>query len=289
MGNVRSLFEESLRMQPSQLSRNPAFAVLAFLAMALPARAGTIAADALPLPNRVATAEIVVIGKVTGFEDKTVMVGAKNKVEFRIATVAVSSAPMAPKGTTTIRLGFVPLPFGVAVSPPPFVPAVGMEGCFFLRKQGDADFYVAHGQLDFVSKKSDNFEKDVALIKRCTKILQAPDASLKAKDAEDRFLAAAMLVAQYRTRKTSTAELEPIDAEQSKLILQALAAADWTPAKDFTQLSPLMVLHKLPLTAKDGWAPPPSTDARAYGAYAQQWLRDHSDTYRIQRFAVEKN
>jgi hypothetical protein len=276
-------------MQHSRPIATAALAGLVFLAAALPARAGTIAADALPLPHRVATAEIVVIGKVTGFEDKTVMVGAKNKVEYKLAIVAVTSAPLAPKGTTTIRLGFVPLPFGVAVSPPPFVPTVGIEGCFFLRKQGEGDFYVAHGQLDFVSKKNGSFEKDVALIKRCTKILQAPDASLKAKDAEDRFLAAAMLIAQYRTRKSSSAKLEPIDAEQSKLILQALAAADWTPTKDFTQLSPLMVLHKLPLTAKDGWAPPPSTDAKAYAAYAQRWLRDHAESYRIQRFAVAKN
>ena len=44
---------------------------LVFCAAALPARAGQLPADALPLPNRVATAEMVVVGKVTGMETAT--------------------------------------------------------------------------------------------------------------------------------------------------------------------------------------------------------------------------
>jgi hypothetical protein len=266
---------------------------LAFLALALPTRAGTIAADALPLPNRVASADAVVVGKVTAIEDKSVMVaafpGARNKTEFRIAVVTVSDALMVPKKGTKIRLGFVPIPPGVAISPPPFQPAIGQEGCFFLTEQGQADFFMAPGQLNFINKLDANYDKDIALIKRCTKILEEPNAALKAKDAEDRFLAAAMLVARYRTRKSASAKTEPIEATQSKLILQALAAADWTPSTDFRRLSPLLVLHRLPLTAKDGWEPPPPADAKAYAAYAQQWLKDHAQSYRIQKFVTEKN
>src|SRR5436309_3290308 len=126
----------------------------------------------------------------------------------------------------------------------------------------DGAFYTASGGLSFLDQKNPNFDKDLALVKRCCKILQEPDAALKAKNAEERFLAAAMLLAQYRTRKSATAKSEPIDAEQSKLILQALAGADWTPATDFMKLSPVMVLGRLPLTAKDGWTPP--RDAKAY-------------------------
>jgi hypothetical protein len=280
-------------MSRSKLIPNAGLAALAFFAVALPTRAGTIAADALPLPNRVATADAVVVGKVTAIEDKTVMVapfpGARNKTEFRIAVVTIGDALIAPKRATKIRLGFVPIPPGVAISPPPFQPAVGQEGCFFLTKQAGADFLVAPGQLNFISKKNANFDKDIALIKRCTKILEDPDAALKARSAEERFLAAAMLVAQYRTRKSASAKTEPIDAEQSKLILQALAAADWTPSTDFTQLSPVMVLNRLPLTAKDGWTPPSAADAKAYAAYAQQWVKEHADSYRIVKFVAEKS
>jgi hypothetical protein len=277
-------------MLSSRFIPNVGVAGLVFFAIALATRAGMIPADALPLPNRVATAEVVVVGKVTAFEDKTVMAapfpGAKNKIEFTIAVITVGESLLAPKGTTAIRLGFVPSPPGVRISPPPFEATVGMEGCFFLTKHGEGDFHVVSGQLGFVSKKSDQFEKSLALVKRCIKILDDPNAALKAKNAEDRFLAAGMLLAQYRTRKSANAATEAIDAGQSKLILQALAAADWTPTTDYTQLSPRLVLGRLPLSAKDNWAPP--KDAKVYGAYAQQWLTDNAGTYRIERFVAEK-
>ena len=80
----------------SRLFHHAGLAVLAFLALVLPARAGTLPADALPFPNRVATADVVVAGKVTALEDKTVMAapfpGARNKVEYRIAVVTIGDA-----------------------------------------------------------------------------------------------------------------------------------------------------------------------------------------------------
>ncbi len=262
---------------------------LAFFALALPARAGSIAADAVPIPNRVAVADMIVVGKVTAFEEKMVTAasypGAKNKVEFKIAVITLTDPLTAPKDTKTVRLGFVPTPPMVAISPAPFEPVVGSEGCFFLTKHGDNDFYLAPGFLQFLDKKNPNFEKDVALVKRCVKLLEDPDAALKGKNAEDQFLAAAMLMARYSSRKTQDARREPIEAEQSKLILQALATADWTPRTDITQLSPLMVLHRLPLTDRDGWTPP-GNDPKAYAAYAQQWVKDHAGSYRIQKYVT---
>src|SRR5262249_17388818 len=151
--------------------------------------------------------------------------GAKDKVAYTIAVITVTDAPLAPKGTKTVRLGFIPPPPMVAIRPAPFLPAVGMEGCFFLNRQpGGADFYVA-GVLAFVDKNSPNFEKDVALVNRSAKVLADPNAALKAKDADDRFLAAAMLIARYSRRHSPNDKPEPIDADQSKMILQALAAA----------------------------------------------------------------
>jgi hypothetical protein len=262
---------------------------LVLLAATLTGQAGTLPADALPLPNRVAAADLVIVGKVTTFEDKTVsaptFLGSKTKADYKIAVITLSDAVPAPKGLKTVRLGFVPTPAGVAVSPPPFEPVVGQEGCFFLSKHGEADFYVAPLRLNFLDKGSPTFDKDIALVKRCATILADPSAALKAKDNQDRFLAAAMLVYRYTTRKGPNPKSEPIDAEQSKLILEALAAADWTPTTDFTQLSPRMVLSRLPLTAKDGWMPP--ADPKAYAAYAQRWLTDRAGTYRIQRFVTE--
>src|ERR1051326_2538786 len=162
----------------------------AFFGLALSAHAGSIAADALPLPNRVATAETVVIGKVGSIQEKAVQAlaspGATNKLDYKIAVIEVSDALIAPKGTKTLKLGFVPPPPNVVINPPPFQAQVGMEGCFFLTKHFDADFYLASGQLDFVDGKGPNSEKSMALIKRCVKLLDDPDKSLKAKEAEDR-------------------------------------------------------------------------------------------------------
>jgi hypothetical protein len=272
-------------MSGSRLVFRVLFSLAACLVVALPVWAGSIPADALPLPNRVATAEVVVIGKVTSFEDKTV---TKDKTEFKIAVLTVGDALRAPKGTKSVRLGSVVIPAGVAIRPSPFQATEGQEGCYFLTKQGDADFYVP-GTLGFLDKKSPNFEKDVKLIKNCVKLLEDPDAALKGDNAEDRFLTAGMLVARYTTRASANAKTEPIEAEQSKRILQALASADWTPTNDLTQLSPLMVLGRLPLTDKDDWSPPSRQDAKAYAAYAQKWVKDHADTYRIQRFVAEKS
>jgi len=255
------------------------------------ATAGTIAAEELPLPNRVARASVVIVGKVTAFEDKSVSVapttGAKNQVEYKIAVLTVSDALRAPKGAKTIRLGFVPPQPMVVINPPPFVPTLGQEGCFFLSKHGTGDFYVPAMQLCFVSKANASFDMEVALIKRCTTILEDPNAALKGKNAENRFLAAAMLIVQYRTRRSQDDKTEPVDAEQSKLILQALAAADWTPTKEYTKLTPLLVLNRLNLTMKDGFMPT-SNAPEAYAAYAKQWVMEHIDTYRIQKFVAAK-
>src|SRR5262245_34251218 len=133
----------NIAMPNARLIHSTRLAGLALLVLALPARAGTIAADALPLSNRVATADMVIVGKVTSIEDKGVMV---NKTEYKIAVVTISEGLVAPKGAKTVRLGFVPIPFGVAISPPPFQATVGQEGCFFLAKHGEADFFVAAGK-----------------------------------------------------------------------------------------------------------------------------------------------
>ena len=273
-------------MRRSRFAFQTTFGLAACLIAALPVRAGSIAADTLPLPNRVAAADMVVVGKVTGFEEKSV--AAKDGTEFRIATLTVDDALRAPKGTKTVRLGCVVIPPMVAINPRHFQATEGQEGCYFLTRHGDADFSVV-GTMGFLGKNSHGFEKDVKLVRRCAKLLEDPDASLKGENAEDRFLTAGMLVARYTTRRTANAKSAPIEAGQSKRILQALASADWTPSTDITQLSPQMVLGRLPLTDKDGWSPPSGRDAKAYAAYAQKWVKDHAETYRIQQFVTDGN
>ena len=232
------------------------------LALALPAGAGIIPAGALPIPNRFAQAEIVVVGKVTSIEDKGVEIG---KTPYKIAVVTVSDAVLAPRKTMTIRVGFRVIPPNVAINPRPFQAAVGQEGIYFLKKQPDTDFYMPV-LLGFIGSGSANFDKELAEVKRCAKLLEDPNASLKSKKADEGFVTAAMLLARYRSRIGQNAKTEPIEAEQSKLILKALAGADWNAPRDFSKLQPTTVLGRLGLTKKDGWDPPSFKDAKAYAA-----------------------
>src|SRR4051794_1497401 len=122
---------------------NAPFCLLLILAAAPLVHAGTLPADALPLPNRVARADVVVLGKVKAVEEKMVSAptfpGSAAKADFRVVVIEVSEAIIAPKGTKTLRVAYVPTPPMVAVSPRPFEPNVGAEGLFFLHSRPDAD------------------------------------------------------------------------------------------------------------------------------------------------------
>jgi hypothetical protein len=277
---------------------------LALLGSGVPAKA-LVAVPAPPvMPERVALADTVIIGKVGKVEDKNVSAvpypGAKNKVEYQVFTLQIDDAVLGAKGMKEIRIGFVP-PMGGGIRPPRPLPqlmlATGQEGCFFLSKHPEESFYVPQQYFDVLDKKNPNFEKEVAQVKRCAKLLADPDASLKSKDADDRLLTAVMLITRYRTSRTPNAKTEAIGAEQSKLILEALADADWTKTNDPNlRGGPQQYFLRLGVTEKDGWKMPmridPKTgrtlvDYQGIPAAAKKWCKDNAGTYRIQRFVAE--
>jgi hypothetical protein len=250
-----------------------------------------------PIPQRVALSDAVVVGKVTGFADKSVSAapfpGSPDKVEYQVATVQVADAILGAKGMKEIKVGFIPPPAGGGPGRPGrrFGPnlLVDQEACLFLAKHADADFYVLQNYYDVADKKDGNFDKDVEEAKRCAKLIADPAAGLKAKEAEDRFLTAAMLVVRYKTPRPSAAEpkTEDVPAEESKQVLLALADADWAPKNTGRfELTPVMVFYRLGVTEKDGWKPP--QDGKEIEAAAKKWLKDNADKYRVQKFVYEK-
>jgi hypothetical protein len=258
-----------------------------------------------PVPQRVANSQAVVVGKVTAIEDTTITApapypGATNKVEYTIAVVKIEDALLGAKGLTFIKVGFVtpqtppPPPDGGIRVPvrryPQAALAKDQEVCVFLNPLADQPFYVMQNYFDVIDKKTPGFEKEVEMAKRCARLLGDPDASLKGKDAEDRFLTAAMLLTRYRAfRGPGNPKQEPIDAAQSKAILLALADADWTQRNDPTigfQMMPQNVFFQLGIGPKDGWVQP--KNAREIPEAAKKWLRDNAETYRIQRYVTEK-
>ncbi len=234
-----------------------------------------------PLYERVGRADRVVVGKVVEFEKK--LVATKGGPEFKIAIVKVEDALLNAKGLTHIKVGFIP---GENRRFPQLNLQVGQEACFFLHRYPGESFYHTPMYFDVINKENNpNFAKEVKEVQRLGGLLAEAETNLQSKNAEDRYLTAAMLVVHYRTNRTGATQPKPIDAKRSELILNALASADWT-GKSTIPTPPLRLFMLLNPQPRDGWTPP--TDPAKLPTTAQQWLKDNSRTYRIQGFLDER-
>jgi hypothetical protein len=255
--------------------------------------------------HRVPAVDCVIVGKVTSIEEKPVAAarfpGDKEKGQFTVAVVKVEEAIYGAKGMTSVRVGFIapvpqlnPLPGpGPVIRPPirrfpPVKLEVGQEACLFLIKHPDEPFYTLQNYNDILNKKDNpNFAKEIELVRKAGKLLADPKAGFESKDAEDRFLTAALLVTRYQTvRPTGTGQpkLEPISAEESKQILLAIADADWAPkpvvGPQFFAMTPQNIFNRL--QNKPGWTPP--KDFRQLPDEAKKWLKANAETYRVQKY-----
>jgi hypothetical protein len=280
-------------------------AVLMVLLAVGPAVAMLIAPP--PIPARVAGADLVVVGKVTGVSDKTVPAERfkGDKAHYQIVTVQVDETLSGHAGRE-IRLGFVPSPppppppaggkGPVAISSggrvPPINLAVGVESVLFLVQHPTKDFYTVNAYYDVINKAGNpGFATTVADVKRYAKMLANPKPGLESKDKEERFLTAALLISRYRTPRIVPAGAPPktelVSVAESKLILEALADADWTsPRPGLMQFSPRQSFYQLGLTPADGWTQP--KDFKQIVPEATKWLKANAGTYRIQRYLRER-
>ena len=287
---------------------------LTVLAAGATARAMMIAPP--PGPQRVALADAVVIGRVVEIEKNDLSVPsfpgapANAKITYRVAVVQVADVVRGTKGMKTVRVGFIPTPklvpgkVGVPVQPgrPVIRPGirplrrgiqleVGQTGLFYLTKHFQAPIYTLPAVYGFTQRTNANYDKEVAEAQTSAKLLDNPMAGLKSTDKNKSFLTAALLIAHYRRGVPGKSKTEPIDAEQSKLILQALANADWNaPIRPGAgrQLTPMMMFYQLGVTAKDGWKQPQRvTNAQEIPNAMRAWLREHASTFRIQRIVPD--
>jgi hypothetical protein len=244
-----------------------------------------------------------VVGKVTGFEEKTVKANRfpGDTGEYRVATVKVQQAVLGAKNLTHVKVGFVlppPPPKPGPVGGPAIFrkryPTVnltkGQEVCLFLKKDGKHNFLVAANYYDVLDKKDPNFAKDLAEVKGYAKLMADPMASLKAKSADDRFKTAAMLISRYRTPMGGN-KTELVSAAESKLILVALAGGDWNTmprpgGRPFNQMNPVMAFGMLGLEPADGWMQP--QNFQQFPTAAKEWLMANAGKYRIKRYVAEK-
>jgi hypothetical protein len=271
---------------------------LVILAAAVPVGA-VVPLTAPPLPARVALADLIALGKVKAIENEIVeaaplvkIPGVTKKVTFRIAVVSIQSSLLGAEKLERLRVAFTPPPAdgSKAVRGGGKLAVVRLavddQGCFFLHKHPEEEFYVAAAAYDFMDKaKTKDFDKEMALVKNCVRLLGDTKAGLTAKQADDRLLTAALLIYRYRTARhvyLGKPRTETIAADESKRILTILAEADWN-AKDAPAAgTPLSLFLRLDLTKGDGWEPPAEL-AEVIPA-AGKWLKDNAAEYRIRRY-----
>jgi hypothetical protein len=274
----------------------------------------------VPVQQRVAQADCIVVGKITAIADKTVNAlqypGAQQKGEFKVATLKISKVLTGVKGLTEIKVGYaapikvLPQPGGGpggvrpggGIRPPIGRPimqqtlSVGQEGLWFLAKHFDGDFYVVSGYpMAPVDKKDKDFDKDVKLTQHCLKLLAKPMTGLKAKDQSERLLTTSLLLDRYRTVKQGMKfpyKTKPINKEESKLILKNIAESDWSKPEEKHKISGNALFYRIGLQPTDGWTQPKFAPGQNYVQVLQdafkEWLKDKGKDYQIQRYVAEK-
>lgn len=268
------------------------------LAAVSPARALVVAPP--PGPQRVAQADAVVIGRVVGIEPQDIALPAAPGLPngmFRVAVVNVAESIRGAKDAKMIRLAFL-----APQNPPPkkgpilirpgirgVVPTVGLEGLFFLTKHPTENLYLAPNYYDVVAsgQNNENFQREAEQARKAAKVLDNPLEHLKGNNAEDRLLAASMLLSKYRNPRGGASKTEPIDAQESKLILKAILEGNWNQPRQFGKVGPYELFSQLGLSAKDGWAPKGAKSLQDFQRLAQEWLRTNWETYRIQRYVPQ--
>ena len=295
------------------MCRNLLLAALAVALVAGPALAGAAA----PPPSahqKFASAQVVVVGKVTAIEKATVdapqFPGVKEKTSYKVAVIKIESGLVGAANVTHIKVGFVPAapaPVGDPAVPPvgrpipgrggfgPVVLTEGQEGLFYLSKHHSADFYTISPMLAPIGAKDDGYKDQLAQAKLGAAALTDPMKALKAEKAPDRLFAANVLIQKYRAYPEGgvEAELVKISADESKLVLKAIAEGNWKgDPNDGNAPNSYQAFSMIGLNEKDGWKYPvvkPGEDfiEKTKEAYVA-WLAGAGKDYQISKWVAKK-
>ena len=278
------------------------FLVVACVAVAAvaPARADRIAPHAEPV-ERALRVPVVVIGKVTAVEkdavDATLYPGATNKVAHKVAVVKVETNLLGADNTTHLKVGFVPSgTAGIRPGRGPDNPELkeGQTWLFFLTKHHSGEFFAIPYMTPPLETKTTTFNGDLDSVKKVLAVVADPAKALKAEKLADRFFAAVALVTRYRTAPEGAREVEPVavPAEESKLVLKALAEGEWKPEFASSRFNGLAAFYALGLTEKDGWKPPAAQPGADFAAVTRaafaKWVDGPGKDYQIKKLVPKK-
>jgi len=261
----------------------------ALVCLATLTRGETVQARAIPFPppgpTRIANANVVIVGKVEKMEPADVKVG---DTTYRIAVVRISEGLKGTTNEQALRVGFVPLGMDPVYPDSPQL-TVGHEGLFILTKRDKENFFTFLSVLGYYIDRDKNkdFEKEVRAAKAALKVINNPRAALKATDATERIVAAAILVEEYRSSPRPNSKQEPIDEQESKQILQVIADADWAGEWNPICVRPYPghLFQRLGISTNEGFAAPAVGN---YQTAVQAWVHENAQKYRIRRFVPSK-
>jgi hypothetical protein len=299
--------------------------------LASPADARALMIAPVQQPGQLASqADVVIVGKVVEIEKDTVEAtpfkGApkEQKQAYKIAIVKLEDSIIGGKGLTQFRVGF---PDGAAAGPAgepgpgpgvggpavklrpirgrgPVALTAGQEGVFFLSQHHDGDFYILamNGTAPPLNAKDENYKKQLEEVKKIAKTLDDPVAALKAKDVNDRFQAAQLLLQRYQINRTGgVASREAIPADENKLILALLTELPWQPkeTEPRTGSDPVppsrsalwymvqqdMTGYKQPAFPVQKPGDPPVDFNKIMDDATTNYLKDNIDKIKLKRFA----
>jgi hypothetical protein len=256
----------------------------------------------MPLPTRVALADLIVIGKIDAIEDKTVEVlpspGSKDKAAYRTGVVKAQEVLRGDKDAKEFRIGFATKVVS-GIGPGEWLRyKPGHEGVFFLKRHHTGDFFVNFSLSNGLCRgepKGGGFETPgkyeelERAVRKMVKMLEDPVTTLQGKDDADRYIGLTMLIEHYRSRgvKDPRWEEKPVDPKVSKLLLKVLAEADWSwnsdRLMDYYPPHPSHLFQQLGVTKKDEYDPPTDDERKTFAA-TQRWLLTNQETYSVKRF-----
>lgn len=234
---------------------------------AIPVEAKRVARMHTPVEKFV-RGDVVVAGKVSAIEKEMVNAirfpGDTEKVPYKVAIIKIDKGFVGADAITHVKVGFIP---PSPANPMPARPVrggfqsvtlnEGQEGLFFLTKHPSGEFYTITPMMAPLDPGTVNYKAQMEQVTKAAAVFADPVKALKAEKAVDRYFAAASLLTKYRTfpedgRQT---EMVKLSADESKLILKALAEADWKNNEPDT-VRPLEAFYHLGLGDATGWKQP---------------------------------
>ncbi len=247
-----------------------------------------------PVSVRAATADIVVTGKVTAVEKDEIELpaypGATQKISYKVAVVKIDDALYGAKSETHIKVAFQPVDGLRRGGLSNFDFREGAEGLFFLTKNATAGVYTFNYNSTPIEAKAEGYKTDLDLVKKAVAVFEDPAKALAAKENADRYFAAAMLVAKYRTVPAGGARSELVPSDESKLILKTILESDWTKAQTGVP-SPYETFSRLGMTAADKWQPAPFNGTGDFNAHMkaafETWIAGDGAKFQIKKFVAK--